>query len=306
MGKAAFIYPGQGSQYVGMAKDLFENSDKVRELFQQAEDAIEFNISDVMFSGPEEKLKQTDITQPAIFLHSVIVSTLIESLKPDMTAGHSLGEYSAHVTAGSIDFVDALKLVRARGQAMLQAGINQPGTMAAIIGMEGGDVENICKDASAAGIVQCANFNSPGQIVISGSVEGVHKAMELAKENGAKLVKELVVSGAFHSPLMISAKEKLHMKLAETNVHDAQISVYANVTAEPVTQKEEIKNLLFDQLSAPVRWEETIKNMIRDGADHFVEIGPGKVLQGLVKRIDRSVKISGVDKFEDIERIALG
>lgn len=300
MSKIAFVFPGQGAQYVGMAKDIFEKSDEAKELFQKAEDAVELKISDIMFNGPMDSLKQTDITQPAIFLHSVVLANFIKSISPDMTAGHSLGEYSALVAAGAIDFVDAMKLVRERGSAMLHAGIEQPGTMAAIIGMQPEPLEEICEEISKQNIVQCANFNSPGQIVISGSVEGVRKAMETAKQNGAKLVKELVVSGAFHSPLMASAQERLKIKLDETEFKNAKIPVYANVSAKPVTGKAEIKDLLFKQLNAPVRWEETIKNMISNGAEKFIEIGPGKVLQGLIKRIDSNVEIAGIDKFEDL------
>lgn len=302
MGKVAFIFPGQGSQYVGMAKDLFEKSEKIRNAALEAEEAINFKLSEVMFEGPMESLKQTDITQPAIFMHSVFLNSLIQNIKPDMAAGHSLGEYSALVCAEAIDMIDAIKLVRTRGQAMLQAGKEQPGTMAAVVGLENQKVERACREASEIGVVQCANFNSSGQIVISGSIEGVRKAMEICKLSGAKLVKELIVSGAFHSPLMSGAKEKLKTKLEETSIRNSRIPVYTNVTAKPVIHASEIKNLLFEQLSAPVRWEETILNMIEDGADEFIEIGPGKVLQGLVKRINKDVKVWGIDTFEDLER----
>jgi len=302
MGKRAFIFPGQGSQYVGMAKDIFENSAEAKEMIKIAEEAAEVSLSQIMFNGPEDSLKQTDITQPAIFLHSVILSSLIRTIEPEMVAGHSLGEYSALVAAGSIQFYDAVKLVRLRGKAMLQAGIDKPGTMAAVIGLNPDAVDNICKEVSAKGIVQCANFNSPGQIVISGSIEGVRAAIDLAKQKGAKLVKELVVSGAFHSPLMESAKEALKAKLDYTTFYDAKIPVYANVIAKPVRAKESIKKLLYEQLSNPVRWEETIINMINDGADQFYEIGPGKVLQGLVKRINPDVLVFGIDKYSDVER----
>jgi len=300
--KKAFIFPGQGSQYVGMAKDLFENSVEAKEMILTAEEATGVTLSQIMFTGPEHTLKQTDITQPAIFLHSVVLSSIIRTIEPEIVAGHSLGEYSALVAANAIQFYDAVKLVRLRGQAMLQAGKEKPGTMAAIVGLSPESLNDICKEASAKGIVQCANFNSPGQIVISGSVGGVHAAMEIAKQKGAKLVKELVVSGAFHSPLMESAKESLKAKLDYTSFYDARIPVYANVTAKPVQAKGSIKKLLYEQLSNPVRWEETIINMINDGADEFYEIGPGKVLQGLVKRINPDMKVFGIDKYSDVER----
>jgi [acyl-carrier-protein] S-malonyltransferase len=217
-----------------------------------------------------------------------------------MVAGHSLGEYSALVYAGALSFEDGLKIVRLRGELMQRAGELQPGTMAAVVGLESSVLESVCTEASAEGIVQCANFNSPGQIVISGSVSGVKKAMELAKARGAKLVKELVVSGAFHSPLMEYAVEGLSKALDAITINDAIIPVYANVTAKPVTKATEIRHLLKDQLTKPVRWEESIKNMVADGAKKFVEVGPGKVLQGLVKRIDADVEVSGVDKHSDV------
>ena len=302
MSKKAFLFPGQGSQYIGMAKDLFEKSVEAKEMIKTADDALGVNLSYIMFNGPEDQLKQTEFTQPAIFLHSVILANLIRRLQPEASAGHSLGEYSALVSANAIQFYDAIKLVRTRGKAMQQAGIDRPGTLAAIVGLEPAKVEELCKEASTVGIVQCANFNSPGQIVISGSIDGVRKAMELCKANGAKLVKELVVSGAFHSPLMQSAKEVLLDALVSTPIYDARFPVYANVTAKPVTKKDEIKNLLHQQVTSPVRWEETITNMIADGFDEFYEIGPGKVLQGLVKRINPDVKLFGIDKYADLEQ----
>jgi [acyl-carrier-protein] S-malonyltransferase len=285
-----------------MAKDLFDNSVEAKEMIKTADDVLGINLSYIMFNGPEEELKQTEYTQPAIFLHSVILASLIRLLQPDAAAGHSLGEYSALVASRSIQFYDALKLVRARGKAMQKAGIENRGTMAAIVGIEPEKVISFCEEASSVGIVQCANFNSPGQIVISGSIEGVKKAMDLCKAGGAKLVKELVVSGAFHSPLMLPAKDELLNELNSTNIYDSRFPIYANVTAKPVTNKIEIKNLLFEQVTSPVRWEETIVNMINDGIEEFYEIGPGKVLQGLVKRINPNVKCFGIDKYTDVEK----
>ncbi|GBD87445.1 malonyl CoA-acyl carrier protein transacylase [bacterium BMS3Abin03] len=302
MSKKAFLFPGQGSQYVGMAKDLFDNSAEAKEMVLTADDALGIPLSYIMFNGPVDELRQTGYTQPAIFLHSVILASLIRTVSPEGAAGHSLGEYSALVSAGAIQFYEAIKLVRARGKAMQQSGVENPGTMAAVIGLEPGKVDEICAVASSAGIVQCANFNSPGQVVISGSVEGVHKAMELCKANGAKLVKELVVSGAFHSPLMQSAKNKLKAALEDTNFYDTRFPVYANVTASPVTGKEEIKKMLYEQLTSPVRWDNTIRNMINDGMDEFYEIGPGKVLQGLLKRINPDVTCYTIDKYSDVEK----
>jgi len=302
MSKKAFLFPGQGSQYVGMAKDLFDKSVEAREMIITADDALGINLSYIMFNGSEDQLKQTEFTQPAIFLHSVVLASIIRTLSPQAAAGHSLGEYSALVSAGAIQFYEAIKLVRARGLGMQQAGVENPGTLAAIVGLTPETVEMFCNEASKEGIVQCANFNSPGQIVISGSVDGVRKAMELCKSGGAKLVKELVVSGAFHSPLMQSAKDNLLNVLDETPIYNSRFPVYANVTAKPVTDKNEIKKLLYEQVTSPVRWEETINNMISDGIDEFYEIGPGKVLQGLVKRINPDVKAFGIDKFADVEK----
>ncbi len=301
MNICAFIFPGQGSQYVGMGKDFFESDEASRALFRNADEILGVSLSRICFEGPDNELKQTRNTQPAIFLHSIAILKKITGKKADMVAGHSLGEYSALVAAGAISFEDGLKLVRLRGELMQLAGEQQQGTMAAVVGLLPDAVEQVCKEASSAGVVQAANFNSPGQIVISGSVEGVRKGMELAKARGAKLVKELVVSGAFHSPLMTSARDGLKKKLDETTIVDANIPVYANVTAEPVSNAADIRDLLFRQLTSPVRWEESIIHMVRDGADSFVEVGPGKVLQGLAKRIAAHVQTSGYDKFSDIQ-----
>jgi len=302
MSKKAFIFPGQGSQYVGMAADLYENSAEAKEMIKTADDALGINLSYILFNGAEEQLKQSEFTQPAIFLHSVVLSSIIRILSPDAVAGHSVGEYSALVSSGALQFYEAIKLVRERGIAMQKAGVENPGTMAAIVGLDEQLVIQSCNEASSAGVVQCANFNSPGQIVISGDVNGVRKAMEICKSKGAKLVKELQVSGAFHSPLMNSAKEKLKFVLDHTNFYNAKIPVYLNVTAKPVQNNVEIKKLLYEQIISPVPWVEIINNMIKDGIDEFYEVGPGKVLQGLVKRINPDVKTFGIDKFTDVEK----
>ena len=302
MAKRALLFPGQGSQYVGMASDLYENSVEAKEMIKTADAALGVPLSHIMFNGPEEELKQTEYTQPAIFVHSVVLASLLRRLDFEGAAGHSLGEYSALVACGAIQYYDAVQLVRFRGQGMQQAGTDFPGTMAAVIGLDRETLENICKEASAEGIVQCANFNSPGQIVISGSVSGVLKGMELAKAAKARLVSQLTVSGAFHSPLMQSAKDQLKLKLDSVNFYDAKFPVYANVTGKPEKDKEEIKQNLFLQVTAPVMWEDTIRNMIADAFDEFVEVGPGRVLQGLVKRINPAVVTSGIDKFADIEK----
>jgi len=305
MRKVAFVFPGQGSQYVGMGADCYEHNDEARHLFDEADRLLGYPLTSVCFSGPEDELRQTQNTQPAIFLHSVAVAAMLrDDLRPAMAAGHSLGEYTALAVAGALSFKDALLLVRLRGQLMQRAGAENKGTMAAVVGLRSDQVEQICREASAAGVVQPANFNSPGQIVISGSVEGVHEAMELARQRGAKLVKELVVSGAFHSSLMAGAQEGLKQALDATQISDASIPVYANVTAEPVTKAQEIRELLYRQMTSPVQWERTVRNMTRDGACTFIEMGPGKVLQGLVKRTEPSADIKGYDKYHDLHEIA--
>jgi [acyl-carrier-protein] S-malonyltransferase len=301
MATTAFVFPGQGSQYVGMAKDLHEKDPRGRALIEEADRILGTSLSSILFDGPEDLLRQTHNTQPAIFLHSIVAAQSLARLQPAMVAGHSLGEYSALVIAGALSFADGLRLVRLRGELMQQAGIAQKGTMAAVVGLSSEATEEVCREASAAGIVQPANFNSPGQIVISGSVEGVHKAMELARAKGAKLVKELVVSGAFHSPLMESAREGLKKALDTTAFNDARIPVYANVTAEPVTNAGSIRDLLYQQLTMPVRWEQSVRSMARDGATDFIEVGPGKVLQGLVKRTEASVQTRGFDTWQDVQ-----
>lgn len=301
MSKKALLFPGQGSQYVAMAKDLYQNSIIAKELIDEADDILGFKLSEIMFEGPVEKLKQTEFTQPAIFLHSVVISKIIKFDDISASAGHSLGEYSALTEAGAINFADSIKLVRARGKAMQEAGLQNPGTMAAVIGLKQDIVTELCQKAGTDGIVQCANFNSPGQIVISGSVKGVRKAMQLCKDAGAKVVKELVVSAAFHSSLMDSAKEKLQQALNKTNFNNAAYPVYSNVSAQPVTGADEIKTLLYKQVTSPVRWEESINNMINDGVEEFYEVGPGNVLQGLLKRINPEVKRFGIDKFETVQ-----
>lgn len=302
----AFVYPGQGSQYVGMGQDLFESYDEIRELYLQANEILGYDISQISFEGPEEKLKQTFITQPAIVIHSMAANRLVKGKEALFTAGHSLGEFSALISAGALSFNDGLKLVQLRGELMQKAGEENAGTMAAIVGLDTLKVTEVCIEASEVGVVQVANFNSPGQIVISGSIEGVQKAMALAKERGAKLAKQLVVHGAFHSPLMESAKEDFKVALDYTEFKKVQIPVYTNVHAQPITKDtdlEFIKESLYDQLTSSVKWDESIINMISDGAREFIELGPGKVLQGLIKRIDNSVSIKGVDKAADVHSV---
>ena len=299
MSMTAYVFPGQGSQYVGMGKDLFEAHPASRALMEKADAILGVPLSGFCFSGPEEELRQTRNTQPAIFLHSIALLSAMPG-RPAMVAGHSLGEYSALVAAGALDFEDALRLVRLRGELMQRAGEDHPGTMAAVVGLSPRVIEEVCREAAPAGIVQPANFNSPGQIVISGSVAGVRKGMEIAKARGARMVKELVVSGAFHSPLMESAQGGLKEALDRTAIRDARIPVYANVTAEPVLRADEIRTLLVRQLTSPVRWEESVRNMARDGMTACTEIGPGKVLQGLIKRITPEVATAGVDAWRDV------
>ena len=303
--KTAFIFPGQASQYVGMGKDLYETYPEAKEIFDTANDIVGFDLKYVCFEGPEEELKQTYITQPAIFVHSVAVYRLLKGKKilPDGVAGHSLGEYSALVAADALQFEDGLKLVQKRGELMYKAGKEKPGTMAALIGLSPEKVYEICDSLKNEGIVQPANFNSPGQVAISGDVATVHTAMELAKAAGAKKAVELVVSGAFHSPLMEDAQSGLKEALEKITIKDAQVPLYSNVEAKPVQKANQIRDLLYRQLTHPVRWQEIIENMIRDGFFNFYEVGPGKVLKGLQKRINRETPCSEVGTAEQIEKL---
>lgn len=292
----AYLFPGQGSQFVGMGSELYENNAIFKERVDQANEILGIELKEIMFEGPEEKLKQTEFTQPAIFLHSVALFETLDAA-PDMVAGHSLGEFSALVACGAVDFADALQIVRRRGQLMQQAGIDNPGTMAAIIGMDEEDVESFCKQASeeTGKEVIAANYNCPGQLVISGDVQAVEKAVEIAKENGCRLAKLLPVSGAFHSSLMQPAYDGLKEGLVSLDIVKPDCPIYSNYTAKPTEDPEEIQSNLLNQLLNPVRWTQTLQNMHEDGADHFVEVGPGKVLQGLVKRTLKGVETEGYE-----------
>ena len=289
--KKAFVFPGQGAQFVGMGKDLYENSPEAKELFEKANEILGFRITDLMFEGTDEDLKQTKVTQPAIFLHSVILAKSLNE-KPDMVAGHSLGEFSALVANGTLSFEDGLRLVHARALAMQKACEANPSTMAAILGLPDETVENIL--AEIDDVVVPANYNCPGQIVISGSIEGINKACELMKAAGAKRALPLKVGGAFHSPLMNPAKVELEAAINATEFHTPKCPVYQNVDALPHTDPAEIKKNLVAQLTASVRWTQTVKNMVADGAADFTECGPGAVLQGLIKKIDGGVTAHGI------------
>ncbi|EPR71186.1 Malonyl CoA-acyl carrier protein transacylase [Winogradskyella psychrotolerans RS-3] len=285
----AYIFPGQGAQFSGMGLDLYENSPLAQELFEKANDILGFHITDIMFEGSKEDLMQTKVTQPAIFLHSVILAkTLGDSFKPDMVAGHSLGEFSALVAAGALTFEDGLKLVSQRAQAMQKACELQPSTMAAVLGLEDNVVEDICKTID--GVVVPANYNCPGQLVISGDVEAINKACEAMKDAGARRALVLPVGGAFHSPLMEPAREELAAAIENTTFSKPNCPIYQNVTASAITDENEIKANLISQLTAPVRWTQSVQQMVADGAVHFTEVGPGKVLQGLVKKIHREAE----------------
>ena len=307
MNKKAFVFPGQGSQFVGMGKDLYDRYPAVKDIFKRADEIMETNLSEICFAGPEEELKQTQITQPAIYVHSMAVFEILQDkgYEPDAVAGHSLGEYSALVAAGALSFEDGLKLVKIRGALMQEAGIERPGTMAALIGLDADQVNEICASVQDTGIVCAANYNSPGQVAISGEIKAVHAAMELAKEHGAKRAVELVVSGAFHSPLMHAAQEGLAQALTDTNIGNAHIPIYTNVSATDTKAADMIRDLLFKQLSHPVRWIEIIENMIAAGINDFYEVGPGKVLTGLIKRINGNVTSSAIGGVHDIDKLAI-
>ncbi len=289
----AYVFPGQGSQFSGMGKDLYESSDIAKSLFDKANDILGFRITDIMFEGTAEELKQTKVTQPAIFLHSVIMAKVNEAnFQPDMVAGHSLGEFSALVANGCLDFEDGLKLVSQRAMAMQKACEAQPSTMAAILGLEDDKVEAIC--AEIDGVVVAANYNCPGQLVISGEVEAINTACEKMKEAGAKRALPLPVGGAFHSPLMEPAQKELEAAIANTQFKAPVCPVYQNVTASAVSDPEAIKKNLIKQLTAPVRWTQSVQQMFADGATEFIEVGPGKVLQGLVKKIEREANAASI------------
>jgi len=294
--KHAFVFPGQGSQFRGMGKEHYDNSVFAKKLFEQANDLLGFRISDIMFNGTEEDLKQTNVTQPAVFLHSIVAYRTIESASPDMVAGHSLGEFSALVANGTLRFEDALQLVAVRAKAMQHACELNPSTMAAVLNLPDDKVEAICAEVQkeTGEVVVAANYNCPGQLVISGSIKGIEIACERMKAAGAKRAMVLPVGGAFHSPLMASAKKELKTAIEATKFHNPTCAVYQNVVARAVMDKDEIQQNLIDQLTGAVRWTQSVQSMIADGASRFTEAGPGKVLQGLIVKIEKAMEVSGV------------
>lgn len=289
----AYVFPGQGSQFSGMGKDLYDRSEKAKSLFEKANEILGFDITNVMFTGTDEELKQTKVTQPAIFIHSVVLAKISENFNPDMVAGHSLGEFSALVANGTLSFEDGLKLVSKRAMAMQRACEINPSTMAAILGLDDTKVEEICKSISDE-IVVAANYNCPGQLVISGSMKGIEIACQKMKEAGAKRALPLPVGGAFHSPLMEPAREELAEAIKTTNFSKPLCPVYQNVNALPATDINVIKENLIAQLTAPVRWTQSVQNIVSDGATEFIECGPGKVLQGLVKKINSASEVMSI------------
>ncbi|MFN3426943.1 MAG: ACP S-malonyltransferase [Candidatus Thermochlorobacter sp.] len=303
MKKTALVFPGQGSQYVGMAKTLCEQYPECAEIALQADEILGYPLSEIMFSGDESVLRQTRYTQPAIFLHSYLLFRFIDSDEIAMTAGHSLGEYTALCYAGALSFEDALRVVARRGELMQEAGEKCPGSMAAILGLPDDKLMAVLTAASEQGIIQAANFNSPGQIVLSGETAAIKTAIDLSKKYGAKLAKELSVSGAFHSPLMKPAKDELAEMLNQVDIQDAKIPVCMNVDACLTTNAEEIRKKLVRQLTNSVLWQQSVEEMIAAGITEFIEVGPQRVLQGLIKRINSNVTVSGIDTVQDVEKL---
>lgn len=294
-----YVFPGQGAQYVGMGKELYEKSEMAKQMFEKANEILGFRITDIMYGGTDEELKQTKVTQPAIFLHSVIWAKYLgKEFEPQMVAGHSLGEFSALVAAGALSFEDGLVLVSKRAMAMQKACEITPSTMAAIIGLDDEKIVEICKEINKEEIVVAANFNCPGQLVVSGSEKGIDIAIERLKAAGAKIAKKLQVGGAFHSPLMKPAQDELEKAIKETNFTKPVCPIYQNATSQKAIEPEEIKQNLINQLTAPVLWTQSVQNMVADGAKEFVELGPGKVLQGLIQKIEKTAIVSGFDKLQ--------